>query len=137
MIIVNVLEQSRTIQNLLGLEHSRTLQKSLVILQEPINIDIQFFSNQFESTPVLSSHRLSCIHSYSTLIHSFFLLLSFHSFSRDLFMSFFYHFIFSLGSDNKTIAGWESEKKTMNSGSTDRDRFKDVRIHPDEPAGFG
>ena len=35
-------------------------------------MDIQFFSNQFESTPVLSSHRLSCIHSYSTLIHSFF-----------------------------------------------------------------
>ena len=35
-------------------------------------MDIQFFSNQFESTPILSSHCLSCINSYSTLIHSFF-----------------------------------------------------------------
>ena len=60
-------------------------------------MDIQFFSNQFESTPVLSSHRLPCIHSYSTLIHSFFLLLSFHSSSRDLFISFFYHFIHKNG----------------------------------------
>ena len=66
-------------------------------------MDIQFFSNQFESTPVLSSHRLSCIHSYSTLIHSFLELLSFHSSSCDLFISFFYHFTFSLGSDNINI----------------------------------
>ena len=64
-------------------------------------MDIQFFSNQFESTPVLSSHRLPCIHSYSTLIHSFILLLSFHSSSRDLFISFFYHFISSMGFDNR------------------------------------
>ena len=35
-------------------------------------MDIQFFSNHLESTSVLSSHRPSCIHSYSTLIHSFF-----------------------------------------------------------------
>ena len=49
--------------------------------------------------------------------------------------------------EEKTIADWESEKRTTSSESTDRDRLEETRAHPDgsrisveeqyEPAGFG
>ena len=49
--------------------------------------------------------------------------------------------------EEKTIANWESKKRTRSSESTDRDRLKETRVYPDrsltpigeqyEMAGFG
>ena len=92
-------------------------------------MDIQLFSNQFESTPVLSSHRLSCIHSYSTLIHSFF---SYH-FIPLLVISLYLSSITLPSLLVLTIIAWSALRiRAMNQDQAKRRRSRKIKLKEEE-----